>query len=85
MTIANSMTMDGSQALAGPLSRRTVAFTAGGLLAISLCLGAVSGLIWGTSVAYPAILVALGVIATTVSIRFILRAQVLTAQRGPSV
>lgn len=81
MTIDNSKTMDGSQTLASPRSRRIVAFIVGCLVIVPVVVGAGVGALWGTTAALVSMIGALGIVAVAVSVQFMLRAQALTVQR----
>ncbi len=68
MAIKSSKTMDGSQVLAGTLSRQTVAFGSVLLLVLPVLAGVVTAPIAGWGFAVPAMLVVLAVVAIAIGV-----------------
>ena len=81
----NHSTMDGTQMLASPSSRRVVASAALWLLAVPLAVGAVAGVIWGSSVAYALMVVVFAAVAMVFSARFMIGAQHAAARREETI
>jgi signal transduction histidine kinase len=81
----NSNTKDGFQMLTGPAGRRILAFGLIAVLAVPLGVGVLSGLLWGSSVAYPVMIIAFGVVSVAESARLMVRAERLAEEREETI